>query len=1034
MSDSMSSGLAALPPDRARQIDGVCNRFEAAWKAGPPPRIDDFLDGWTEPERSLLLRELVLLDGDYRRQRGEAPATPTNDGEVTGTYLGTSPLPAVPGYRVLREIARGGMGRVLAAHDLTLDRDVALKILLPGANADRFVRESKITARLSHPGIPPVHALGTLADGSPFLAMKLIAGQTLAVEMKTADRPRLLQAFTQVCQAVGFAHSRGVIHRDLKPANVMVGAFGEVQVMDWGLAKDLTSREVADEPRSSEAQTIPVVGTDANQTTDCRAPGESTDDQTQAGTVLGTPAYMAPEQARGEAADARADVFALGGILCAILTGKPPFSGKSMREVIQRAGAADLAEAHARLDDSGLDADLVALCRHCLRPVPADRPANGQAVADGLTAYLHGVQERLRAAELQRAGAESRAIEAQARAHSERRARRLLLGLAASVLLGAGVASVLAVRSYWQAQAEKEARAAAETSERTANNRLIQIKKSNDILGSLFQDLDPHEGGQGGTSLRVQLAARMDRATQELEGNAIGDPIEVARLQMTLGQCQRGLGQTDKAIELLTRARETLTAELPPNHLDTLTCINALALAYTDKGDTDRAIPLFAELVRQFRQQLGAEDRHTSTAMNNLALAHHQAWHLEVAIDLFAEALRYQQVNPGPKDRVTLGTMNNLAMAYRDAGKPELAAPLLEEAFRLRSEVLSPEHADTVGSKNNLALAYLDARVSDRAIPLFKEVVLQFRKDLGPQNPSTSTAMNNLALAYLQTGKRENREQAITLLVEVLKQQQVNPGPQHPSTLNTLNNLAMAYRDSKQLDRATPLLEETLELRKNVRSPNHMDTLVSTNNLALAYQDAGQHEKALVLLKDVVREFSKQLGPTHASTLQVTGNLVTSYVVTRHPEAAPLLRELVALRRGKQPPDPPALAGNLAQLAMILLEAKEYLEAETVLRECLAIRENREPDAWTTFNTRALLGGALLGRKQYADAEQLLLQGYEGMKQRESEIPPAARVRLVEALERIVQLYEATGKKGKAEEWHPRLAEAKKAAAKKSGP
>jgi serine/threonine protein kinase len=148
-------------------------------------------------------------------------------------------LPAVPGYRVLHEIARGGMGRVLAAHDLTLDRDVALKILLPGANADRFVRESKITARLPHPGIPPIHALGTLADGSPFLAMKLVAGHTLAAELATADRARPLPVFAQVCQAVGFAHSRGVIHRDLKPSNVMVGAFGEVQVMDWGLAKEL---------------------------------------------------------------------------------------------------------------------------------------------------------------------------------------------------------------------------------------------------------------------------------------------------------------------------------------------------------------------------------------------------------------------------------------------------------------------------------------------------------------------------------------------------------------------------------------------------------------------------------------------------------------------------------------------------------------------------------------------------------------------------------------------------------------------------
>jgi hypothetical protein len=175
----------------------------------------------------------------------------STDASHPGGEAPDSRLPMVSGYCVLREIARGGMGRVLAARDLTLDRDLALKILLPGANPARFVRESKITARLPHPGIPPVHTLGTLDDGSPFLAMKLIVGQTLAVEMETVDRPRHLQVFLQVCQAVGFAHSKGVVHRDLKPANVMVGAFGEVQVMDWGLAKDLTSPDMRDEPDES---------------------------------------------------------------------------------------------------------------------------------------------------------------------------------------------------------------------------------------------------------------------------------------------------------------------------------------------------------------------------------------------------------------------------------------------------------------------------------------------------------------------------------------------------------------------------------------------------------------------------------------------------------------------------------------------------------------------------------------------------------------------------------------------------------------
>ena len=328
----------------------------------------------------------------------------------------------VPGYRVLHEIARGGMGCVLAARDLTLDRDVALKILLPGASAERFIRESKITARLPHPGIPPVHALGTLPNGSPFLAMKLIVGQTLAAELKTANKPRLLQVFTQVCQAVGFAHSRGVIHRDLKPANVMVGAFGEVQVMDWGLARDLSH---GNRPGKSSPP-VTVVSADQFETPTIIQNGEATDDRTQAGAVLGTPSYMAPEQARGEVVDARADVFALGGILCVILTGKSPFVGKSVVEVIEHAATGNLAGAHARLDACGADAELVALCRRCLSLNPLDRPEEGQTVADALTAHLNGVQERLQVTQRERAVAVARETEL-------RKRRRVQLALAAAV-------------------------------------------------------------------------------------------------------------------------------------------------------------------------------------------------------------------------------------------------------------------------------------------------------------------------------------------------------------------------------------------------------------------------------------------------------------------------------------------------------------------------------------------------------------------------------------------------------------------------
>ncbi len=178
-----------------------------------------------------------------------APSEASKPDPENATLVGPTPvasrlfpgLPAVPGYEIRREVARGGMGVVYLAHDPKFDRDVAVKIMHAGQDADRFVIESKVTARLPHPGVPPVYALGELGDGRPFLAMKLIAGRTLAEEIRQvqqSDLPRMLGVFEQICHTVGFAHSQQIIHRDLKPANVMVGAFGEVLVMDWGLAKD----------------------------------------------------------------------------------------------------------------------------------------------------------------------------------------------------------------------------------------------------------------------------------------------------------------------------------------------------------------------------------------------------------------------------------------------------------------------------------------------------------------------------------------------------------------------------------------------------------------------------------------------------------------------------------------------------------------------------------------------------------------------------------------------------------------------------
>jgi len=329
------------------------------------------------------------------------------------------------------------MGRVVKAFDRVLHRVVAIKVLVEEHRNDpeiirRFFKEAKIGCQLQHPGIVPVYDLGTDAGGRPYFAMKLVQGRTLASLLqdhqdRVHDQPRFLAIFEAVCQVLAYAHARGVIHRDLKPANIMVGAFGEVQVVDWGLAKVRRTEGVADEPK----------GRTEPEPSSIRAQGSSSDvDLSKVGTVLGTPAYMSPEQAGGqvEVIDERADVFGLGSILCEILTGSPAYIGCSSDEILGKAACATLSEAHARLDACDAVADLISLARDCLAVEPERRPSDAVEVSRRMSAYQAGVQERFQVAELVRVEPQARVEEAPARSRIERSRRQRTVALAAPVL------------------------------------------------------------------------------------------------------------------------------------------------------------------------------------------------------------------------------------------------------------------------------------------------------------------------------------------------------------------------------------------------------------------------------------------------------------------------------------------------------------------------------------------------------------------------------------------------------------------------
>jgi tetratricopeptide (TPR) repeat protein len=346
--------------------------------------------------------------------------------------------PTVPGYDLGEEIGRGGMGVVYRARDLGIGRDVAVKLLQERYAADseaasRFVEEARITGQLQHPGIPAVYQVGALPNGRPYLVMKLIKGDTLEA-LLTAWPVNTLAVFEGICQAVGYAHAHRVIHRDLKPQNVMVGSFGEVQVMDWGLAKVLLPSLRGGKRAGSEVdQHAP------DPTEICAARGVDTPN-TQHGSVFGTPAYMAPEQAGGETdkIDTRSDVFGLGAILCRMLTGHPPFAGQ-YTEVRLNAVRGNTAAALARLDECGAEPGLVALCKGCLSFDPAARPADANAVAAAVAALRTEAEGRARRAELDRLKAEVQAAE-------QRKRRRVVQwagGVTAAVLLAGVVGTTI---------------------------------------------------------------------------------------------------------------------------------------------------------------------------------------------------------------------------------------------------------------------------------------------------------------------------------------------------------------------------------------------------------------------------------------------------------------------------------------------------------------------------------------------------------------------------------------------------------------
>jgi tetratricopeptide (TPR) repeat protein len=527
------------------------------------------------------------------------------------------------------------------------------------------------------------------------------------------------------------------------------------------------------------------------------------------------------------------------------------------------------------------------------------------------------------------------------------------------LLAGAVVSSWMALRA---SRAEQEARA---VNDFLRNDLLAQASANEQAAPDTKPDPD----------LKVRTA--LDRAANRMAGKFPAQPLVEASISQTIGDTYKDLGLYPAAQRHLERALHLRGDVVGQRHRDTLTSAARLAEVYLLQGKYAQAEPLYVNTLEVQRRVLGEEHRDT------------------------------------------LDTMDGLGELYRELGKYAQAEPILAKVVDVRRRTLGENHPSTLDSMNNLATVYHVEGKYPQTEPLYIEVIERQRRVLGAEHPKTLDTMNNLGDLYRLEGKYD---QAASLDSQVLEGQRRALGQEHPKTLIAMNHVAVVYQLQGDYAQAESLFTKVLEIQKRVLGQEQLDTLITMSNLAVAYRAQGEYSQAESLFTKTIEIQKRVLSQEHPSTLRTMSNLAVVYRAQgNYGQAESLFTKTLEIQKRVLGQEHPDSLRTLASLGGVWLRQNNYSHAESALRDALMGYERANLWSWERYDCQRMLGASMAGMKRFAEAEPLLLSGYEGILQQHATIPAESRRDLRDAAAQIVKLYEDWGKPDKAADWRSKL-------------